>query len=155
MEHRDLSVLQGYIDQYYNSHFLMHAVYNEWASANHIPATSLFVLGEINRQGECSQRSLNERLYYSKQTISSSLRRLEQDGYVTRVRSVKDLRNKVLALTPKGKETAETLLSRLRRAELAAFSNLSDEESSQGLHFFRTIAEALSSAIRSDIASAQ
>ena len=96
---------EAYIRRYYDIYFRMDALYNLWSSANRIQDTTLFVLNEISAQECCTQRSLASRLGYSKQTISSALRRLEQGGIISRQRDPMDQRNN-LALTPRASSPA-------------------------------------------------
>ncbi len=147
--------LESYIDHYYGSYFQMDAIYNEWASANKIQDTTLFVLNEISKQEYCNQRSLQDRLGYSKQTISSSLRRLEQDGIITRQRALHDQRNNLIRLTPEGKLYADKLLSRLRTAEMRAFSSLTAQECELVLNAFHKLTSILAASIKADICAQQ
>lgn len=153
MTAKERKQLDAYIDSYYSSYFQMDAVYNEWASANKIQDTTLFVLNEISKQEFCTQRSLTDSLGYSKQTISCSLRRLEQDGMITRQRALHDQRNNLIRLTPAGKAYADKLLSRLHTAERQAFQHLSEEECEWVLTAFRKLTTALADSIRADIAA--
>lgn len=145
--------LEVYIDSYYSSYFQMDSVYNEWASANGIQDTTLFVLNEISKQEFCTQRSLKDRLGYSKQTISCSLRRLEQDGLITRQRAIHDQRNNLIQLTPEGKRYADKLLSRLHEAELQAFRHLTEDECEWVLTAFQKLTSSLAESIKADISA--
>ena len=155
MTAKERKQLEAYIDSYYSSYFQMDAVYNEWASANKIQDTTLFVLNEISKQEFCTQRSLKDSLGYSKQTISCSLRRLEQDGIITRQRALHDQRNNLIRLTPKGQAYADKLLARLHAAERQAFQHLSEEECEWVLTAFRKLTTALADSIRADIAASE
>jgi len=137
--------IENYIADYYRSYFQMDSVYNDWALVNKIQDTTLFVLDELNKQQPTSQSSLKRRLGYSKQTISSSLRRLEADGLIVRQRAEGDRRNKLIYLTPRGKEYAGALLARLHAAESRAFQTL------RVLDAFHKLTAALAASIRADI----
>ena len=152
MTSRERKKCEAYIARYYNIYFQMDAIYNTWASANKIMDTTLFVLNEISRQEYCTQRSLKDQLGYSKQTISSALRRLEQDGIITRERALLDQRNNIIRLTPKGKLYADGLIGRLRDAEVRAFRSWSDEETEAILGSFAKLTDALVQSLQEDIA---
>ena len=143
--------IENDIADYYRSYFQMDSVYNDWALVNKIQDTTLFVLDELNKQQPTSQSSLKRRLGYSKQTISSSLRRLEADGLIVRQRAEGDRRNKLIYLTPRGKEYAGALLARLHAAESRAFQTLGEEECRRVLDAFHKLTAALAASIRADI----
>lgn len=143
--------LERYIARYYDTYFQMDAIYGAWASANKIQDTTLFVLNEIRSQEYCTQRSLRDRLSYSKQTISSALRRLEQDGIITRQRALLDQRNNIIRLTPKGKAYSDSIIPRLRDAEVRAFASWSDAETEQILQAFDKLTTALVQSMQEDI----
>lgn len=151
MTSQERKQIESYIERYYCSYFQMDSIYNDWASINKIQDTSLFVLNEISKQEYCTQRSLKDRLGYSKQTISSTLRRLEQEGIITRQRALHDQRNNLIRLTPSGKEYADKLLSRLREAEIRAFQSWSEEETEEILNAFQKMTSALAQSIQADI----
>jgi len=151
MTAKERKQMDAYIDSYYASYFQMDGIYNKWALANGIQDTTLFVLNEISKQEFCTQRSLTDSLGYSKQTISYSLRRLEQEGIVTRQRALHDQRNNLIRLTPKGKAYADKLLSRLRSAERQAFQRLGQEGSEKVLAAFHELTSALADSIQADI----
>ena len=143
--------IENYIADYYRSYFQMDSVYNDWALVNKIQDSTLFVLDELNKQQPTSQSSLKRRLGYSKQTISSSLRRLEADGLIVRQRAEGDRRNKLIYLTPRSKEYAGALLARLHAAESRAFQTLGEEERRRVLDAFHKLTAALAASIRADI----
>lgn len=143
--------LEAYIERYYCSYFQMDSIYNDWASANKIQDTSLFVLNEISKQEVCTQRSLRDRLGYSKQTISSALRRLEAAGIIVRQRAPQDQRNNLIRLTSNGKEYADSILSRLRNAEVHAFQSWSEAETEEILTAFQKLTSALFQSLQADI----
>lgn len=143
--------LKDFINDYYSSYFQMDGIYNEWALANKIQDTTLFVLDEISKQEPTSQSSLKRRLGYSKQTISSSLRRLEKEGIIVRRRSKDDQRNNLIYLTKQGKEYAQPLLARLHEAERRAFQTLGEDECRVVLDAFHRLTSALASSTYQNI----
>ncbi len=151
MTSKEKKCLEGYIDSYYSSYFQMDGIYNQWASANKILDTTLFVLNEISKEEYCTQLSLKEQLGYSKQTISAALKRLEEGGIITRQRALRDQRNNVIRLTPEGKCYADKLLGRLRAAELRAFESLTEEERVWVTDAFCKLTTALEQSLREDI----
>lgn len=67
------------------------------------------ILLTIDRQGEAAQKLLSERLSVSPQSMSEALAKLENDGYITRSRSMRDKRETVVSLTESGKRHSDEL----------------------------------------------
>lgn len=91
--------------------------------------TALDILCGINEIGRpCTQKELCEIWYLSKQTVCSCLKQLVIKGYVEAVPSKSNFREKLLTLTPSGRELCAVTAKRVRKAELAAFERLLPDE---------------------------
>ena len=60
------------------------------------------ILLTISRNGSISQRRLAEHIAVSPQSMSESLAKLENDGYITRQKNQLDKRETIVSLTPAG-----------------------------------------------------
>lgn len=90
----------------------------------------LYCVGEMGEG--CRQKDICLYFYTSKQTLHSAIRKLEQDGILELV-SGKG-RDKHIYLTEKGRSILEDKILPVMRAENAAFSKMSEEESEQLLN---------------------
>lgn len=89
----------------------------------------------------CQQRDICNASYMPKQTVHSSISKLEKEGYLTLV-SGKG-RNKYIRLTDFGKELIEKKLLPLIRIENDAFNCMTAEECAQMLALNQKYAQAL------------
>ena len=143
--------LNDYIDRYYQAYFALDAAYDDWAGANNIQSTSLFILNEISKQELCTQRNLKERLGYSKQMLSYSLSQLEKDGYILREKAPNDRRVNIICFTPQGKRFTERFVKKLQDAERAAFESWSVDECEQIISSYEKMCRALIDRLFEDI----
>lgn len=65
----------------------------------------------IFEKNDITQKELAEILYLTKSGITKALNKLQNDGFVIKMRSAKDNRKYVLNLTKKGEEIIPTLMS--------------------------------------------
>jgi DNA-binding MarR family transcriptional regulator len=137
--------INEYIKIYYESWFRINNSYNIWTQTRGINYNTLFVLYEVyNNSINCTQRSICDNLLLPKQTVSTILKKLEQQEYIYREINERDRRNKIVKLTVKGMEFASDILTELEKAEVEAYENLSEEERyvvTKGLHLFAKVIE--------------
>ena len=76
--------------------------------------------------GECALNKIQKETGISKQTLNSSIRKLEKDGiiYLEQI----DGKTKNVCFTDKGREFAKNNVIRLYNAECSSFDDWSDEE---------------------------
>lgn len=91
--------------------------------------TIFYIIGELG--DGCMQRDICCRAYASKQTIHSSIRRLEEEGYLY-LRQGKG-RDKHIFLTRKGKTFMEQCICPVMQMEEEAFGDMEPEERGQYL----------------------
>lgn len=86
----------------------------------------LFTMNDERRP--CTPKEIGEMCALSKQTVHSSLRSLEKDGYISITVSEENRKNRLAELTEKGMELIERTIAPIVDAELKAFSGLEDSE---------------------------
>lgn len=102
-----------------------------------IPDCSLWILYTLRTEQEAiTQKEICEAFYYPKQTVNSALKKLENEGYIA-LTEMKDRRSKKITLTESGKKLAARTADKLIEAELAAMSELTDEEQKRFIELFR------------------
>ena len=103
-------------------------VYEEWAKRHGISACCLLTLISINEGGkQCTQKNISQRWSIPKQTVNMILKDLQNKKYVDLIPMQEDKRNKQIQFTVTGKEYADTILSELRKAELAVIEKMGIE----------------------------
>ena len=103
-------------------------VYEELAKRHGISACCLLTLISINEGGkQCTQKNISQRWSIPKQTVNMILKDLQNKKYVDLIPMQEDKRNKQIQFTVTGKEYADTILSELRKAELAVIEKMGIE----------------------------
>lgn len=117
------------LDVYYKSWFKINDIYRVWSRKHEIQDTTLFTLYVIDESSPyCTQNEIRDKLSLPKQTVSLILSGLEEKGYILRELNSKDRRNKIVRFTEKGRQYANSILEKLKSAEIEAFSNMSQEQ---------------------------
>lgn len=112
-------------------------VYRCAAKTLGISDCSLWILYTLRtEQKAITQKEICEAFYYPKQTVNSALKKLENEGYIA-LTEMKDRRSKKITLTESGKKLAARTADKLIEAELAAMSELTDEEQKSFIELFR------------------
>lgn len=95
--------------------------------------------------GGCVQTDISKKYSISPQTLSSSIRNLEKDGYIYLEQGYG--RNKKLFLTPLGKRFAEKIIYPLMNAENEIFNILTSDETACLLRLTNKYVEILTNQI--------
>lgn len=120
------------LNQYYAVWQEYNYVYEEWAKAHGLSVNSLLVLCAIHDGGDdCTQKKISQRWLIPKQTINMVFKDFERRGFVELFPLPEDKRNKVIRFTKAGKEYADTIISKLRKAELFAVEEIGIERMKQ------------------------
>ncbi len=120
------------LNQYYAVWQEYNYVYEEWAKAHGLSVNSLLVLCAIHDGGDdCTQKKISQRWLIPKQTINMVFKDFERRGFVELFPLLEDKRNKVIRFTKAGKEYADTIISKLRKAELFAVEEIGIERMKQ------------------------
>ena len=86
------------------------------------------LLGCLLDKGSISQGELCRALQVSAAAVAVSLRRLEQQGMILRLKNPSDLREKLLSLTPLGIQTAKDIRIAVDKVQTQAIEGFSAEE---------------------------
>lgn len=97
------------------------ALYTAWCSSTGQNPYRLFVLYIINAHEPITQREIADCTGLSKQTVSTVMRTLKDEEYVSLSTGESDKREKNVHLTPKGKEYIQEVLSPLYELENRVF----------------------------------
>lgn len=117
----DNSVFLELLHNYYAVWQECNYVYGEWAKAHGLSINSLFVLSAIHEGGEsCTQKKISQRWMIPKQTVNMILKDFQKKGLVELLPLQKDKRNKQICFTQAGADYANTIITKLRKAELYA-----------------------------------
>lgn len=93
---------------------------------NHTEARLLTLLQQEG--GAAAQDVLSEMLYVDRTNAGRALKRLEQDGYISKRRGEDDKRANLVRITPKGREAAAAVSRLKKRIARALFSGISEDE---------------------------
>lgn len=91
------------------------------------------VLLRFSRDGRLPMSIVGERLMVHATSATSLIRRLEEQGYVTREPNPRDGRGRLAAITPDGRAVVEVAMARLVGVDFGV-GVLTDEERSQLVH---------------------
>lgn len=100
----------------------------------------LYFLRECGR--DLTQSDICSAIYVPKQTVNSSLKKLEESGYL-KLHEGNDKRSKLVSLTQKGMLLAAETIDRVLAAELRAMGGMTEEEQSIFLGLFRRYTDLL------------
>lgn len=101
---------------------------SEFLGGNHTLLERERILLTIGRSGEIVQKQLSMLFSVSPQSMSESLAKLENDGYITRSKNQKDKRETIVSLTPAGKVHSGELAKKMRSQAHRFLEPLSPEE---------------------------
>lgn len=115
---------------------------------NHLGQYDLYVgqpryLKYIKKYPGITQKELVEHLNLAKETVSVTLTKLENSGYLERIVNPKDRREKNLYLTDKGNQTILKLSEYFESVENAMFASLSESQKIELELYFKIILEEL------------
>lgn len=89
------------------------------------------ILMRLNTHGQTTQKELQDVLEISSGALSEILQKMEDSGMISRTKSAEDKRQVDLALTPKGREMAQSVEAHYHRTLERMFECLSAEEKTQ------------------------
>lgn len=104
-------------------------LYHEYAASWHISDAALWVLYAIyDAEETITQADICSCWFFSRQTINTALKGLEQQGVIALESVPGNRKSKAIRFTQEGMKTAEGILEPLLEAERKVFNTLSDEE---------------------------
>ena len=95
------------------------------------------------RREPYTQKEICQIWSYSRQTINSALKNLEQQNLIELIPTPENRRNKQIQLTEKGEALAEEIVKPLMRGERKAFRRLGKQEAEEFLKLVRRYGELL------------
>lgn len=103
-------------------------LYRSYAKCSGLSDTAFWIIYCIQEgSGTYTQKELCDDWSYSKQTVNSALKNLEQQNFIELIPSLDNRKNKQIFLTPSGIKLAEKIVLPLIEAEKNAFSGLGKE----------------------------
>lgn len=93
---------------------------------NHTEARLLTLLHQEG--GTAAQDALSEMLYVDRTNAGRALRRLEQDGYISKRRGEDDKRANLVRITAKGRDAAAAVSRLKKRIARSMFSGINEDE---------------------------
>lgn len=109
----------------------------------------LYFLRESGEEPDCglTQSGICSAIYAPKQTVNSSLKKLEEDGVIELAEGT-DRRSKPVCLTEKGMALAGQTVDRVLEAEQRAFGKMTADEQTLFLELFRKYTNLLKTEIK-------
>lgn len=112
-------------------------LYRGVAKAFGLPDCAFWILYALRESGKTlTQSEICYAMYQPKQTVNSSLKKLEREGCIV-LTEMRDRRSKEVHLTEKGVKLAEMTVDHVISAERIALSGLTDEEHDTFMKLFR------------------
>lgn len=104
-------------------------LYHRYASSHNLSDVALFILYVLWDNGEgCTQSDICELWSYTRQTVNSSLKKLEKDGYICLAAVPGNKKSKSIIFTDTGKKLTNQIIAPFISAENAAFSAMEEQE---------------------------
>lgn len=111
----------------------LHRLYEEYAGQLGHTYDSLYTLYFIFSRGDCTQTDICGQLCLPKQTVHSIIMSFLQQGYVDMIPGEKDKRQKMIRLTPEGRDYADKILLKITEAEMRGMERLGEKEAERML----------------------
>lgn len=106
--------------------------YHQFAKYSGLSDTAFWIICAVQDEKETYiQKDLCHMWSYSKQTINSALKKLEENNLIELVLTPKNKKDKRVILTSAGEKIAKEMVIPLMKAEKQAFGNLTKEERKQ------------------------
>lgn len=108
------------------------SLYEAYARHCGLVGKSLYILMWLYyTKGGITQKKIVQKTYSSKQVVHATINNWREKGYIVTRENPKDKRNKLLGLSPEGKQFASKILDPLEEMEVMALSSFSKEERAQ------------------------
>jgi DNA-binding MarR family transcriptional regulator len=107
------------LQRYYSLWKESNMMYEEWAKTQGLSSNGVLVLYSFYDNNEpCTQKSISQKWSIPKQTVNTILKDFTRHDYIEMISMPEDKRNKLLQLTPAGKEFADTVIKKLCNKEM-------------------------------------
>lgn len=118
-------------------------IYRDIARMLGLPDCAFWILYALrDNEKPVTQSEICNTIYQPKQTVNSSLKKLEREGIIN-LTEMQDRRSKKVHLTPRGIKLAERTVDYVIWAEQRALSGLTDKEQNMFMDLFRRYTELL------------
>lgn len=136
------TLISPYLKEYNHIYKEMNDAYHEAARRMHLSDSAFDIIYAVYEMGDgCQQSDICRVSCMPKQTVNSSISKLEKEGYLTLTPGKG--RSKLISFTEAGKELVEQKLLPLIHIENNAFSCMSNEECIQMLELTKKYTRAL------------
>ena len=136
--------LRQYLEALNQIYELIDDIYGSYAGSFGITDAELCVLYALSEHdGDYLQTDICRGWHYSLQTIHTTIKNMEKKGLITLVCQPGNKKNKYIHLTDAGAKLVEEIILPLNKAEISAFSTLTEEEQSLLLPLLQKQANAL------------
>lgn len=103
-------------------------LYYEWSKNSGMPETAFYILMTVwEKDGSCTQSDICEYWSYSRQTVNSAIRLLENDGFLKLVQQESG-RKKTIALSEAGEQYAARYIAPLLKLDDDVWEDIPKEE---------------------------
>lgn len=102
------------------------------------------LLFHLNFNDGCTQLTLARLSHLKAPTVSVTLHKMEEEGYVIRKRNKNDLRQTLVFITDKGKEYNDRIYNTVRRIDSEIFSGIPDDDQIRLCEILNTVISNLS-----------
>lgn len=117
-------------------------IYEDYARKAGVSYNSLYILSAISQSDSCTQKQICEKTLLPKQTVNNVIASFYKKGYIGLCELPENRRIKVIHLTDKGREYADTLIPKIHQANVKAMNTLTKEEQDMMIRFVNRYAEA-------------
>lgn len=122
----------------------LNELYTKWAELHGINCNTLMVLYGLDMHGDMTQKEICNCYAFPKQTVNNIIKMLQGKRYITLSSNANNKREKLVTLTPQGREYTEKVLSPLYNLEQQTIQLIGEERMSQMLEIaklFNTVFE--------------
>jgi len=121
--------IHHYITEYNRLYKTLDDIYRATARRFNLSECALWILYSLSlSESPMTQKDLCEQMLQAKQSINSSLKRMEEDGLITLRFAENSRKLKIIELTDRGRELAGETSCKIIQAEERAFGRFSAEE---------------------------
>ncbi len=125
-------------------------IYHQFAVKNSMSDSVFWIFYNLYIKTECTQKDICSDWQFSKQTINSAIKDLENKNYIELKYKENNKKNKIISITEKGKEYADKAILKIIEIEKNVYKKTDKEEFNKAIHFFQEQAILLKEEIEKD-----
>lgn len=120
----------------------MDSIYNKLAKSSGLSDTAFWIIYTIKNEKETyKQKDLCNMWFYSKQTVNSSLKKLEEQNIIQLISVPENRKDKKVVLTEHGRQFAKELIEPVIEIEKKSLANI--KERREFLNLFKSYIETM------------